>query len=416
MDFYDALQAISRPIRAVDYARSHSLDAMHALMKALGNPEQAFPAVVVAGSVGKGTVCQCLANRLATLPLKVGLYTSPHLHSFRERFVIDRQMISQPEFAGVMKVIREASDASDERFSTFELATALALWWFREQAVDVAVLEVGIGGRWDAVNVVPNKLSIVTPIEMEHVAMLGGTLHSIAEHKAGIMKLGGYAISAEQVPEVAQVLQDEAEARGTELAFSSYDELADMALSNLAERQLIPQNAAYAGCIDKALPGRMEWESFSGKQVLIDGAHTRSGAARLQLEIERRWGNEPILIVVGMLRDKYAAGFLTTFDVPNYQLVLTQSSSQRATPVKDLQKAIKLKHAHVQTEPDLNQALQYSVKSDMRHIVITGSLRIAAAAREFLGLLDTDLLAEARATRDIFEGDEYVKRLKSGDH
>jgi folylpolyglutamate synthase/dihydrofolate synthase len=121
---------------------------MRRLLDALSHPEQAYPAVVVAGSVGKGTTCHQIASLMNT-HLKVGLYTSPHLHIFRERFVINGQMIAQAELIEGVQAVQQAAANLDTHYSTFEQATALAVWWFRQQAVDIAVLEIGIGGRCD---------------------------------------------------------------------------------------------------------------------------------------------------------------------------------------------------------------------------------------------------------------------------
>src|SRR5689334_5237867 len=145
MDYADALRLIAQPIRAADLP--HTLDHMKRLLAALGNPQQAYPCVVAAGSVGKGTTCHQIAA-LMNEHHKVGLYTSPHLHSFRERFAINGRLILQAEFIEHMEIVQQAADKLDTHYSTFELATALALCWFRQQAVDIAVLEIGIGGRY----------------------------------------------------------------------------------------------------------------------------------------------------------------------------------------------------------------------------------------------------------------------------
>ncbi len=237
--YFDALRALVQPIRAATWELT--LDPMRRLIAALDEPQRAYRAVVVTGSTGKGTTCLRIAAALSASGLKVGLYTSPHLHLFRERFVVMKphpptpsataltgegeqnptRMITQAEFVEMAQMVlaaeREINRDADHVYSTFERATALALLWFARQQIDVAVLEVGIGGRFDAVNVVANDLAVFTPIEAEHVAILGGSLESVAWHKAGIIQPRSAAISVAQTPEVWAVLEREAQEKGASL-------------------------------------------------------------------------------------------------------------------------------------------------------------------------------------------------------
>lgn len=419
MDYFDALRLICRPIRSTEYP--HTLEPMQALLKALGNPEQSVPAVVVAGSVGKGTVCHQIAEALrqATLQhdkshLRVGLYTSPHLHSFRERFVIDGQMISQQSFVKALTEVQAVAFTTGEHFSTFELATAVALWWFREQGVEIAVMEVGIGGRWDAVNGVPNILAVITSIELEHVVMLGGSLRSIAEHKAGIIKRGGWVVTAEQVPDVMNVLHHEADGMQAAIQVVADDQVASASVHNLVEREIIANVTRTANLAPVYLPGRLEFVQAGNKQVLVDGAHTLRSATRLRRAIDHEWGVEPVIAVIGMLRDKAAAEVLGLFDDERFQILLTQAGSHRAFTADELEATASLRRAQVSAELDLNKAFQFAVDSDVQRIVITGSLRMAATAREYLGLLSERELIESHATRLIFEGESYLSHLKRG--
>jgi dihydrofolate synthase / folylpolyglutamate synthase len=219
-EYFALLRRLSQPIRAA--ALPQTLAHVTRLLNALGSPQTRFPSVVVAGSTGKGSTCLRLADYLSITGRKVGLYTSPHLHSFRERMVIvepfagdtlqrlQPHRISQAEFVEHAHAVLAAEDVLDTRYSTFESATALALLWLAHQKVDIAVLEVGIGGRFDAVNAVANTLAIFTPIEAEHIAMLGGSLESVAWHKAGIIQPDRWAITVPQSPEVMAVLEREA--------------------------------------------------------------------------------------------------------------------------------------------------------------------------------------------------------------
>ncbi len=408
MDLPEALQAICQPIRATDLP--HSLDHMHSLLDALGSPQQAFPSVVVAGSVGKGTTCHQIAALLNN-NLKVGLYTSPHIHRFRERFAINGELISKSNFIRGVEVVQQAVIKLGSQYSMFEMATALALWWFRQQAVDIAVLEIGIGGRYDAVNVVANKLAVILPIEHEHTAMLGGTLVSVATHKAGIIQPQGYAIAAPQTPEVADVLQHEAAKQQAEITFKPVGTLALAACANLMQRRIVPIFPLPEIPPVVHLPGRMEKIRFVNKTLLIDGAHTPSSARHLRAVIDRMSSGKPVRMIVGMLRDKSAKAFLTSFDDSQFHITLTQPSNHRALSPQALQHSASLELAQITIQPDLKTGIDQALQASEQLIVITGSLRMAGLTRETLGLLDAAELEEAQLTRTIFEGADYLKRL-----
>ncbi|MBZ0279107.1 MAG: hypothetical protein K8L97_00120 [Anaerolineae bacterium] len=414
--YFNALQAIARPIHAADMPRS--LEPMRHLLRELGNPQTRFQSIVVGGSVGKGTTshqlsvvsyqpkAESLSNsspRTSHLALSTGLYTGPHLHSFRERFRIDGAMITQAEFCAGMDIILVAENRTKWAYSTFERATALAFWWFAERGVQMAVLEVGIGGRWDAVNVVQNALAVITPIEMEHVAMLGGSLQTIAYHKAGIIQPNGQVISAVQHPIVAEVLEQEADLKNAKLIFTDD-------IPGAARQMLGLAGTPYQPDAPK-LPGRLETISLNGRMIVIDGGHTVLAGRRLRSYIDQLAGDRLVCLVVGMLRDKSVRDYLRLFDSPRFRIILTTAPGHRALPTDALRQQAELQQANVEIVPDLSAALQQSLTAPEPLTVISGSLRMAAAAREAYGLLTPDELAEAQATRAIFEGDAYLYRL-----
>jgi dihydrofolate synthase/folylpolyglutamate synthase len=399
-----ALEGLIQPVRAADYPPS--LEPMRALLAELGDPAAAVPAVVVAGSSGKGTTCTRLAGLLRANGRHVGLYTSPHLHSFRERFVIDDTLIAMDAFSAGAEMIRAAAARLGGRYSTFEQATALALWWFAEQAVDVAVLEVGVGGRFDAVNTVEPVLSVITRIELEHVAMLGGSLESIAWHKAGILRAGCPALTIEQDAAALDVLRAEAEHTGADLRMipGTLDDLAAAA-------------AAHFGATSSALPitrppGRLEVVTQGDLRFLIDGGHTPGAGRALADAITQLVGPDAaVRLVIGLLRDKDWRAYLHPLDRPGWHIDLTTAPGHRAAPSDQLAAALGDPAARVTRTPVLTDALAAARVAPADLVVIGGSLRMAAAAREYLGLLPESLLAEARATRALFEGDDYLSRL-----
>jgi len=421
--YLDALRAIAHPIRAADMPRS--LTPMRRLMIELGNPQTQFPSIVVTGSVGKGTTSHKIAHLLQQpygeivdhVPTKkdiVGLYTSPHLHSFRERFVINGEPISQPEFVEVANTVLEAASRLEFPYSTFELATALALCWFARRGVNIAVLEVGIGGRWDAVNVVENILSVFTSIEREHVAMLGGSLQTIAWNKAGIMRPGTVALSTFQSPIVEEVLRYEEKQNTARIIFVG--DLAVAAYRYLVMLRKIPARKLDANLfpLPQQLPGRLEAVQIARRTVLIDGGHTPTSARHLRARVKQLVDNAtPVRLIVGMLRDKSVRDFLTAFDLlPRDHLILTTAPGHRAFAPHELAAQADLKRASVEIVPDLNAAFAQIASAPESLMVVTGSLRMAAAAREAFGLLSPNELAEAQATRAIFDGEDYLCKLR----
>jgi dihydrofolate synthase/folylpolyglutamate synthase len=415
-NYFDALRAIAQPIRAAEMPRS--LDPMRRLLHELGNPQEKFPSVVVTGSVGKGTTSHKIARIIqsASAVQQVGSFTSPHLHSFRERFRINGEIISQDVFVEAMNAVQEVVSRLEFAYSTFEMATALAVWWFARQKVDIAVLEVGIGGRWDAVNAVENVMAVFTPVELEHLMMLGGSLQTIAWNKAGIIQPGKWAVSAHQSPFVEEILRVEADQKHASLLLTSYVDLVTTACSLLAEQKLIPSPTLLTEAVVQQsihLPGRLELNHIDGREVVIDGGHT-PGAARYLLgflEDTFQAFHSPVRLIVGMLKDKSAHDFLGVFDSPRFHITLTTAPGHRAFTPDALAVQANLQSAGVKIVPDLNNALAQPDTFSESRLVIAGSLRMAAAAREVYGLLSSEELEEARITRAIFEGEDYLSKL-----
>lgn len=409
MDYPAALRALCKPVRADHFPRS--LAPMRSLLAALGSPHLNFPAVVVAGSVGKGSTCAQIAARLsqAGSDFAPGLFTGPHLHSIRERFVIGQERISQAEFIQGVEAVTRAAGQVAHPFSTFELTTALALWWFSLRSVPLAILEIGLGGRFDAVNTVPNILAVLTPIEMEHVQMLGGSLQSIAWHKAGIIQPDGRAISIEQSPTVTDVIAQEAASQHAALEVVPAYRLSQAACASLVERGFAPDPLS-----DDApsirLPGRLEWVQINGQDVLLDGGHTPGSALRLRRTLTAAGGE--VCLVIGMLRDKQVRDYLAHFDDPAYRIILTRAPGHRGLEPDALAAAAQLRRARVQIQPDPSAALVELFSAPEHQRIVAGSLRLVALAREQYGLLSIEEQAESALNRMIFEGDDYLRQIR----
>jgi dihydrofolate synthase/folylpolyglutamate synthase len=397
--YQTALQRIVRPIAAADLPAT--LLPMQRLLNALGHPEVDGLRITVAGSVGKGTTALALTRALAGTGRRVGLYTSPHMHSFRERICIDGEMISQEDFAQAAECVLDAAQAIGLSLSTFEAATAAALCTFAAARPDVQVCEIGLGGRFDAVNAAPHALAVITPIEMEHAAMLGGTLQSIAWHKAGILRPGGLALSLPQQPQVAEVLHAQARALGGAVQFvADVAELTHAALHHLALQAVGPDRSARW---QTALPGRLERFDRDGKPVLIDGAHTPLGAARLARALAAL--GQPVGVALAFLQDKRIHDCLNALDLPGAHLIVGSLEGPRALPAQHATAGWAPQHASLQIAPDFAPALALALAHPAA--AIGGSLRAAALAREALGLLSPALLEESRWTRALFSGPGY---------
>ena len=408
--YLEALNRLCQPIRKVDW--DFNLRPMRELLAAMGNPQQNLRAVVVTGSSGKGSTCAGMAHLLRANGRTVGLYTSPHLHSFRERFVFNGERISFDDFVAGAEIVQQAASQIEHRFSTFENATALALWWFARQTPDIVVLETGLGGRFDAVNVVENKLALFTHIEAEHAALLGGSLDSVAWHKAGIIRPSGQAISVAQSLPVATILRHEAETQQANLSFVEDTALVVTACQTLAELGLVPPLRVESAGDVSLLPGRLEQVTVAGRRVLIDGGHTPEAGRYLYNEIIHLCGaTAPVQMVIGLLDDKNAAGYLKTFDSPRFHITLTRAPGHRGADPGSLVAQGIFRQAQVTVEPSLSAALAEVHEGSQNLFVVAGSLRMAAIARETYGLLDANELAEARATRAIFEGEGYLGKL-----
>jgi len=348
------------------------LERIETLLEALGNPERRYTLVQVAGTNGKGSVAAMLAAILKADGRRVGLYTSPHLVSFRERIRVDGEAIAEDDVADGFDAIATLVARLDA--TMFEASTALALDHFAREAVDVAVLEVGLGGRLDATTVGTPAVTAIARIDLDHQEVLGATLAAIAAEKAAIIR-SGVAVSAAQAPEAADVLLARAAAVGVPLLMGGR-ELSVRVRARDLEAQTIdaagpgwrleglrlpllgvyqPSNALVAlaaartlGVRDAACreglararwPGRFEVLRARDRIVVLDGAHNPAGAAALAASLTEWFGTTPLTLVFGALRDKDAPGMLAALAPRARRLIFTASSSPRAARPEALRDA-----------------------------------------------------------------------------
>ncbi len=361
----------------VDYSLKHSselakadfnLDRMRLLMARLDNPQDQYPLVHVAGTKGKGSVCALIASGLESAGYSVGLYTSPHLLDYCERIQINGQPVSHQGLVDLIEKIKPAV-AAVPKLTTFEITTALAFMYFAEQHVDAAVIEVGLGGRLDATNVVSPQVSVITSLSYDHMAVLGNTLAQIAGEKAGIIKPGVPVVSAPQKDEALQVLVRVASERsapftlvGRDVTFEGLGHSLDgqslkvktaeneytytipllgshqvqnaavaaSALWALRGRRIaIPDDAIRRGLASVRWPARFEVVRRE-PPVIFDCAHNQDSFARLRQALDDYFPGRPVYLIFGASEDKNIPGMFTEIQPKVRQMLVTKSFHPRA--------------------------------------------------------------------------------------
>jgi dihydrofolate synthase/folylpolyglutamate synthase len=417
------------------------------LLAALGRPDRDYRTILVAGTKGKGSTAIFLAAMLQAHGYRVGLYSQPHLHTLRERLRVNGVLIAPDELAAQIERLRpmvEAQDAASPQLgplTTYEIITALALSWFAHQKVDWAVLEVGLGGRLDATNIVDPAVAIITPISYDHTHILGKTLGSIAAEKAGIVKRGSLVVSAPQRPAALAAIRRAARAQTARLTIiganerspqavkvrayriragtrrrpsepffrfelrtelQHYPELAIylggmhqvgnaltavVALESAQEQGLRPDSAALRrGLAAARWPGRLEVVR-TAPLLVLDGAHNGDSAVRLREALDLHFEFDRLHLILGVFADKDLGAILRPLRTA-HRLTAVQLTSPRARPAQQIAAAARRLGMAAAMSGDVRHALDAVLaEANQRDLVcVTGSLTTVAAAREALGL------------------------------
>lgn len=422
------------------------LERMRRLLAALGDPQQGLPAVLVAGTNGKGTVSALLASFGVAARYRTGLYTSPHLETWEERLRIDGAAIDGPVLGALLdRVLAAGEDALEEPPTLFEALTAAAFLWFAEADVELAVLEVGLGGRFDATNTALPRLSVVTSIDLDHREHLGETLAEVAREKAGILRAGVPVVTATGPPEVEEVLAAEAERLGAprvparerlaveavqrfkpfadppglrqrvwlrppagprggesereievfELALSGRHQARNLAVALVAAAELraagwerLTERALKAGAKACRWPGRLEevvlpeGAGASGPgRVLLDVAHNAGGAASLAAALDDL--GEPVDLLFGVLEDKDARAMLARVAPPAEAVTLTRPSGGRGREAASLPALLPAEtRRRARVVEEPAEALRQALAgSEGRIVVACGSLALVGELR-----------------------------------
>ncbi|MEU6080818.1 folylpolyglutamate synthase/dihydrofolate synthase family protein [Streptomyces sp. NPDC047108] len=419
-----------------------SVQRIEALMDVLGQPQRAYPSIHITGTNGKTSTARMIEALLATFELRTGRYTSPHVQSVTERISLDGAPVSAERFIETYRDIRpyvEMVDSSqDYRLSFFEVLTGMAYAAFADAPVDVAVVEVGMGGTWDATNVIDAQVAVVTPISLDHTDRLGETPGEIAGEKAGIVKDEATVVLAQQPVDAAQVMLKRAVEKnatvareGMEFGVTSREvavggqlltlrglggEYPDIFLplhgAHMAHNAAVALAAVeaffgigseHARTLDVetvrtafasvASPGRLEVVRKS-PTVILDAAHNPGGAQAAVTAIGEAFGFSKLVGVVGMSGDKDVKGFLEAFEPLFAEVVVTRNSSHRAMDVDELA-ALAVEvfgEDRVQVEPRLDDALESAVTLAEEEdefsgagVLVTGSVITVGEARLLLG-------------------------------
>lgn len=389
-----------------------------------GSPQERLQFIHVAGTNGKGSTCAMLESVYRAAGLRVGLFTSPHLISFRERIQVDREWISEHEVVRRLELIQPWLEEfpKDHPPTFFEVVTVMALAHFAERGCDVVLWETGMGGRLDATNIVRPVVSVITNIQFDHQKWLGTTRGAIAAEKAGIIKPGVPVLTAADEPEALEVIRRTAEQQGAPLrvvessskgvsgwpagwslplagAHQQANAMLALAVVDLLrDRWSVETSAVRRGLESVRWPGRMQWVSRpTGGRLLLDGAHNVAGMEALvaALAQEPSGGGRPVF-VLGMMSDKDWPAVSALVARAAERVLLVPIRSDRSASPQELAEACKAVSDRlvVETRTSLAEALEAARSEPW--IVVTGSLYLVGEAMELLGLQPVEGISESR--------------------
>ncbi|MHB8073165.1 bifunctional folylpolyglutamate synthase/dihydrofolate synthase [Desulfosporosinus fructosivorans] len=426
----DYQESLDYLVNLTTFGINLGLGRIQELLKRLENPEKALRVVHVGGTNGKGSTTVMIARILQEAGYKVGVFTSPHMHDWRERMVINGQMISKEKVIETIRRVRPILETmvveGFEHPTEFEVSTALALLYFSEENVDYALIEVGLGGAIDSTNVVSPLISVITNIAMDHMDYLGNDLISIAKVKAGIIKPNSIVVTASDNPDVIQVFREQANTMGVSICLVGEDVRWESTCSGELEQEFnliglnttysklrlhltgfhqlrnaatavtvcellqtkyganIPQSAIYAGLREVRWPGRLELLSLEPK-ILLDGAHNLDGALALEQALPL-YARDHLILCLGMLADKEREKVVNLLVPLADEVIITRPNSPRAGDWRALGSLAQQYGRPVTCIEDPKEAVIFALsrlhENDM--LCVTGSIYMLADARQAL--------------------------------
>lgn len=430
------------------------LEPMQRIMDVLAEPQRSAPVIHVGGTNGKTSTARMIEAALLAHDLRVGRYSSPHMGSVTERIAIDGKPVSDQTFVRIWDEIRphigfvddELVEQGEQPLTLFELLTVLAFAIFADEPVDVMVVEVGLGGSWDATNVADSAVQVIGPISLDHTELLGETIEEIAEEKAGTITPGGFLISAAQERDAADVLLEAAQAAGVPFRFEGVEFGVESRLPGVGGQQVTIQGLAdrypdlmlpllgahqaenfalavaaveafigggeqplalenlRTACEHIVSPGRLE-TLRAAPAIIVDAAHNPAGIEASAQALKENLAVSELILVVGILREKDARAMLRGLfeqygDIAS-AVCLTASTSPRAIPGAELAEMALdagFREADIHTTEQLDEAITWAVaRTDERGVtetggvLITGSITVVAEARALFGAVDTGI-------------------------
>jgi dihydrofolate synthase/folylpolyglutamate synthase len=425
LDAHVNLESTGLPPGADRRATAPTLKRIVELLRLLGSPEESYPVIHLTGTNGKTSVARMTAALLETSGLSVGSYTSPHLERVNERIAWNGEPVDDVTLARLLSRIADVEPHLPERPSYFEILTAASFTWFSDIAVDVAVVEVGVGGTWDATNVVDGRVAVVTNVSVDHVEYLGPTREEIAAEKAGIVKPGSTLVLGETDPALTGSFRDRGAervaARGDDFGVAANQpahggRLVDLFTPDARYGEVyLPLHGAYQA--DNAAAALAAAESFLGRPlseqvvrdafaavrspgrlevvqhqplVLLDGAHNVAGAQSLCAALAEEFPSAPRTLVVGLLREKEPHEMLAALDAEHVaRLISCRPPSPRALDPAAVAAAaadLGVNPDRVETFESVDDAVAHAlaVTGADQQVIVTGSLYVVGAARHAL--------------------------------
>jgi dihydrofolate synthase/folylpolyglutamate synthase len=399
------------------------LTQVERILDAVGNPHREIQAIHIGGTNGKGSTAAMMSSILQKEGYRVGLYTSPHLVRFTERIKVNGKEIEEAEVAALTESMKEEIEAAGVAppFTFFDFTTAMALSYFNRKLVDLAILEVGLGGRLDSTNVVDPLISIITNIAKDHEGVLGKTISKIAREKAGIIKKGRPLITADTQPQVLRLFSKTCQGRGSpffrvgkqfryvraedgdfdyeglhrklwsiHLNLKGYHQAVNATTALGAMEVLedlgypVSTGAMIDGLREVDWPGRLELVS-SSPRVVLDGAHNPAGALVLKESLEKEFQYHHLILLVGIMKDKDIQSMLHLLAPLADHIILTQPHTDRATPPALLKKALDPNGKKAEIAEDLKEAIErgLALTGEEDLLCITGSLYTVGEARAY---------------------------------
>lgn len=428
MNYNEALQFIHESHK---FGMRLGLDNIKKLLELLGNPQNNLKIIHVAGTNGKGSTCSFISSILKESGYKVGLYTSPFLETFTERIRVNGENIREEEVGKIVSLIKEKIEIMvSEGYSyptEFEIVTAMAFYYYNQEKVDFVALEVGLGGRYDATNVIDKPVvSAITSISLDHTGILGDTLGKIAFEKGGIIKEDCPTIVYPQQGEASEVIKNicaekkskyiECDFKNIEIKSSNINlqiyscningkELSDLEIKLIGDHQIknsivalnvieylndikitnISEENIRKGLLETKWPGRIEKIS-ENPMFIIDGAHNEEGAKSLANSIDKYFENKNKILVIGMLEDKDIESVLDLL-IPKFNNVITTTpDNPRAIDANKLKEKIERYNIEVTCKPNIKEAVDYALEISNKDDVIisAGSLYMIGNVRTII--------------------------------